>query len=683
MYKRSITGFIVIGMLIIHILLPILASAETGPESAPLNVGSARNGIVRVRLLSLGNPAALKLTFQGSYSVNGQRTLSGGTTATVNYNKSTGRLSLTAGGTTSDMGASLTLNRLDASGGVKIAQGREPGNLYPGNLQFTVKSSTLYVVAHVYMEDYLYGVLPYEMGNASGLEALKAQAVAARTYTLNAMSSAGSSLYDLVDTTADQMYNGTPAGNENCRRAVDETRGIAVKNGNEYTATYYTASNGGQTESVKNGWNVAGPDYLTVKDDPYDLSNPDARVLSVKVSADNPQSGKMGSLLNKKAATAFGTGASVFAVYAVTPHTPRFAYPSRLYTKLDCEVGYTLNGQSASGILTFDIFSELESALGMSINTAKNELWSVTHQDGQFIISARRYGHGIGMSQRGAMQMARMGYQYDQILGFYYPGCVRVQYTLNDAVIYPDEPQAQITPSPLPTSETTAWVNTESGSLNLRAAPNASAKVLCAIPRLASIPIYSQDGDWCQTAYQGHTGYVMRRYLSFGEIPQSNAVLSPTPAPTEAVWAARVTTENGSLNLRKSPQSNGKVLLTIPQNDQVIIQEMGDTWCKVVYDGIEGYVMTKFLTVLSAPTPAPASGLPLESMQALSTPVLARVNTPLSTLNLREGCSTDTRILLEIPKNEYVTVTALGDTWCAVTYNGSSGYCMMQYLEFI
>ncbi|MBR5111708.1 MAG: SpoIID/LytB domain-containing protein [Clostridia bacterium] len=667
MYKRAILWLIVIGMLIAHM---IPAGAESGLQSAPLNMGGAQGGVVRVRLSSLGNPASLKLTISGSYTVNGS-SLGSGTTVSVAFNRSSGQLSFTAGGATSNMGASFRLVR--QSGGVKIAQGREPGNLYPGDLQFTTQGGTLYVVAHVYIEDYLYGVLPYEMGNSSGLEALKAQAVAARTYTLNAMKNA-SSLYDLVDTTADQMYNGTPSGNENCRRAVDETRGVAVKNGNEYTATYYTASNGGQTETVKNAWNVSGPDYLAVKDDPYDLSNPDSRVNTVRVSASNPQSGKMGQLLNSKAAAAFGAGASVTSVYAVTPHTPKYAYPSRLYTKLDFEVGYTLNGETAAGILTFDIFGELESALGMSINTGKNELWSVAQSGDTFIISARRYGHGVGMSQRGAMQMARMGYTYDQILAFYYPGCVRVLYTLDQPLAPTDTPapQAQAL-SPV----ATAWVNTESGSLNLRSAPNGSAKVLCAIPQYESIPIYDRGETWCQTSYNGYQGYVMARFLSFGERSTAPAAKpAPTAAQPQNGLTAQVATEKGSLNLRSAPNSSAKVLCTIPQYDQVAVLDQGPDWCRVVYEGREGYAMTKFLTFAPSPTAF------TEAMRPLDVPVLARVNTPLSTLNLRAGCSTDTRILLEIPRNEYVTVTAVGDTWCAVTYRETAGYCMMQYLEF-
>ena len=692
MYKRGMTFLIVIGMLISHMAF-FTGFAETGPQSAPLNRGGTQSGIVRVRLSSLGNPSSLKLTVSGSYTVNGQ-TLGNGTTTTVNFNKSTGQLTLTVGGSVSNMGSSLRLVR--QSGGVKIAQGRVPGNVYPGDLQLTVKGATLYVVVYVYIEDYLYGVLPYEMGNASGLEALKAQAVAARTYTLNAMKSA-SSLYDLVDTTSDQVYNGTPSGNENCRRAVDETRGVAVKNGNDYTATYYTASNGGQTETVKNAWNVAGPDYLTIQDDPYDLSNPDAVVKAAKISASNPQSGKLGSLLNQKATEAFGSGASVTAVYAVTPHTPHYVYPSRLYTKMDFEVAYTLNGQSASGIVTFDIFSELESALGMSINTGKNELWSVTQNGDTFIIAARRYGHGVGMSQRGAMQMAKMGYTYDQILGFYYPGCVRVLYTL-DIPLEPTE-TPQPTPVPLPTetaaplpitppvhsSTVPAWVNTESGSLNLRSAPNGSAKVIRTIPQYAKIAVTEREVSWCKVVYSGSEGYVMTKYLSFAEIAEPPA--TPTTAPvfpaSEGGQIARVTTEKGSLNLRKEPKSNAKVLCTVPQNDQVVVIDGGETWSRVVYEGIQGYAMTKFLTIDTEPAhTSPPSSVPVEPMRALSMPVLARVNTPLSTLNLREGCSTDTRILLEIPRNEYATITAIGDTWCTVTYQEVSGYCMMQYLEF-
>lgn len=75
--------------------------------------------------------------------------------------------------------------------------------------------------------------------------------------------------------------------------------------------------------------------------------------------------------------------------------------------------------------VTCDIFDELESLLSMGIQSLDNELWSVSKSGSNFVLEARRYGHGMGMSQRGAMYMAKLGYTYDQILGFYYDGCKR------------------------------------------------------------------------------------------------------------------------------------------------------------------------------------------------------------------------------------------------------------------
>ena len=135
-----------------------------------------------------------------------------------------------------NMGGDFSLRRHSTSGvnGIMISAG--PGkrqSLIPETCPFkAVKQSggsyTLYVIAHVYIEDYLYGVVPYEMGNSSNVEALKAQAVAARTYTVRMMSRRASNRYDVVDTTSDQVYRGTPSGNANCVTAIDSTRGIVL-----------------------------------------------------------------------------------------------------------------------------------------------------------------------------------------------------------------------------------------------------------------------------------------------------------------------------------------------------------------------------------------------------------------------------------------------------------------------
>ena len=686
MYKRLLLLF-----LICALVFPYLpAKGDTAPASAPMTAGNTQNGMVRVRLSSLGNFSSLNLTILGSYSVSGSSawTLGGGTSATVKFNSATGRFTLVTGSSSTDMGASFRLCRhaFDGQNGVKIAQGRVPGNLYPGDFQFIARSSgsgyVPWVVVHVYMEDYLYGVLPYEMGDSSGMEALKAQAVAARTYTLRRMNESGSSLYDVVDTTADQVYSGTPSGSANCKAAVDLTKGIAAKNGASFTATYYTASNGGQTESIKNAWGTNGLDYLGVKDDPYDLANPDSRKASFTVNAYGTQSdSQVSSLLSRKAAALFGADAAVTAVTSVYPHTPKYTSPSRLYTKLTFDVLYTRNGQTMTGSMTFDIFNELESALSMNLTSGSIELWSVTQENGRFIVTARRYGHGIGMSQRGAMYMAQLGYTYDQILGFYYAGCTRVAYTLTrsilSAAVPGQESQQQVVTeqpvsleTPAPAASVQAQVTTQSGSLNLRASPNTSAKVLCTIPQYAIIPIYEQSASWCKTAYNGYSGYVMAAYLTFSGQP-----VSPTPVPETAETYARVTTQSGSLNLRASPSASAKVLRTIPQYETIPILEKGASWCKTVYSGDTGYVMTQFLTFSGSPAPAP-------TLAPQPSGVSARVTTPSGSLNLRESPNASARVLRTIPQDDMVAVLERGADWCRVAYDGTTGYVMTRYLSF-
>ncbi len=774
MYKRLLAILLICAM-IFPCATP--SKADTGPVSAPLAAGNTQNGMVRVRLSSLGDFSSLNLTVFGSYSISDAAalTLGGGASVTVKFNSASGRFTLVCNGASTDMGASFRLCRhaSDGQNGIKIAQGRVPGNLYPGDFQFIARNNNgsyvPWVIAHIYMEDYLYGVVPYEMGDSSGMEALKAQAVAARTYTLRRMSGAGSSLYDVVDTTADQVYSGTPSGSAQCKAAVDATKGIAVKNGSSFTATYYTASNGGQTEAIKNAWGTQGLDYLGVKDDPYDLANPDSRKVSFTVNAYGSQSdSRVASLLDRKAAALFGTGASVTAVTNLYAHTPKYAFPSRLYTKLTFDVLYTRNGQTMTGSMTFDIFNELETPLSMSLTSGSNELWSVTQDGGRFTVTARRYGHGIGMSQRGAMYMAQLGYTYDQILGFYYTGCTRVAYTLTRSILSPlvpgQESQEQVfteQPAPLetpaPDASLQAQVTTKSGSLNLRQSPNTSAKVLCTIPQYATIPIFEQGASWCKTAYNGFSGYVMTAYLTFSgqpaaytpmpgpaalyarvttksgslnlrespsasakvlrTIPQNETISilekgaswcktvyggdtgyvmtqfltflgssapivspTPTPRPIQPTGAsARVTTQSGSLNLRQSPNASAKVLRTIPQNDMVSVQERGAEWSKVAYDGTAGYVMTRYLTFSSTATPVPDSDIRLTPLDA---PISARIMPTSSTLNLRDGCSLSAQVLLEMPKYDMLLITALGDTWCAVLYEGRSGYCMTKYLEF-
>ena len=486
------------------------------------------DGMVRVYMSSLGSPTSLTLTVSGNYSLNSGTSLSSGDILYVSFNSSTGAITLTRNGTSYNMGTTFTVQRHSTTGsnGIKISQARKPDNLYPGDIQLKAVSLSgggykLYTIAHIYIEDYLYGVVPYEMGSSAPLEALKAQAVAARTYTVRMMNLRSSWSYDVVDTTGDQTYNGTPASTTSCNTAVDATKGIVLKYGSSYTATYYSASNGGQTESIKNAWGTSGYSYLGVKDDPFDYANTSSVVYTSTVYADATSSSNNSSLislLKTKAVSALAnagynattSNTTVKTISGISADTPMYDSPSRLYTKMDFTL--TVSTYNASNVyvtatttVTCDIFDELESMLSMSIQSLDNELWTVEDNGSSFELQARRYGHGLGMSQRGAMYMGQLGYTYDEILGFYYEDSVRVGCAFTNTILAEDSTEEiTTTEDPAETDEDTVrGTVTLSGDSEL-AVRNAK----------------SHHRDRADRAFQRHVGHgaCQRRYVVFGQV---------------------------------------------------------------------------------------------------------------------------------------------------------------------
>ena len=216
---------------------------------------TALSGTIRVCLTSMGQPQSLDIQLSGSYSIGDGAGIGVMPGMTLHAACSGSQLILTANGVEQARGRRVMLRRHAASGenGLYIRQARIPSNLYPCDLELIAAEEGIQAIAYLYIEDYLLGVLPYEMAEDFPQEALKAQAVAARTYALRKMS-AHSRLYDVVDTTADQVYCGTPAAGQACREAVNSTWGVVGLMDRALMPAYYTASNGGQTETTVHAW---------------------------------------------------------------------------------------------------------------------------------------------------------------------------------------------------------------------------------------------------------------------------------------------------------------------------------------------------------------------------------------------------------------------------------------------
>ena len=666
--------------------------------SAPLSTkASAMNGMVRVYLSSLGSPSRLDLTVVGNYSISTTgEFISSGSSLTVGFSSSTGAITLTHNGIKTNMGTSFSLRRHSASGtnGIKISQARESNNPYPGDLTFKAVSSgsgyTLYTIANIYIENYLYGVLPYEMGNSTNIEALKAQAVAARTYTVRMMQNRASGLYDVKDTTSDQVYRGTPSGNANCVAAVDATKGIVLMYGSSYITTYYSASNGGQTEIDRSGTAYA---YMKVKDDPFDYANPSSTVKKKTVYADltssmNP-SGLI-SLLKTKAVTklqsmgysATQSNTTLQTLKNVTAHTPKYASPSRLYTKMDFILtAATKNsaGSSATATVTVtcDIFDELESLLSMGIQSLDNELWSVSKSGSNFVLEARRYGHGMGMSQRGAMYMAKLGYTYDQILGFYYEGCKRVQHSFTNTILSADSSEEQVTveqPADLEEEDTSACKGTvklvsAGSSLAIRSAKSTTASLIGTAANGAIVDVLSNDGTWCFIRFGDLKGYVPANALSISGTPAGTE-----ETPTSIIGFATVTASD-FVNLREEGSMSARVVSTAPSGAVLTVFSQSGSWAKVQYNATVAYANTGYISAVT-------SAYPSETVSSGSATATVSTSDGTGSVNLRATASTGAQVLAQIPSGTQVTVSSDDGSWCVVSYQGMTGYVMSAYISY-
>ena len=745
------------------------------------------DGMVRVYLSSLGDPTELTLKPVGSYSINGDvnQNLQSEQNIQISYSTQTGNITLYANGTTQNMGDSFSLRRHSTSqnNGIYIHQALSNYNPYPGDISFTtVRQSNgqyrLYTIAHIFIEDYLLGVLPFEMGNNNHIEALKAQAIVARTYTIRMMEDKTQGLYDVVDTSSDQVYRGTPTGNENCKIAIHTTKGIVLKNDGMYTATYYSTSNGGQIESIKNAWGTNGYSYLSVKDDPFDFANSKSTVKSITLpfQLQNPSIPlAFSQLLTQKVILALqalgqnsnSSNTQLQTLLAIKPHTPKYASPSKLYTKMD----FTVLANSPTGTstitVTFDIFNELESLFNLSIQSNSNELWTVIKNNDSFTISARRFGHGIGMSQRGAMHMAKLGYTYDEIVGFYYHGCVRVQINFTNTildgnggtvteVVDPSElennsnqakgsvhfsnplssvaimnsksTQGQvliplengaivtvlfndgqwcfvkygkikgyiptelltITGTPTGKEENPSSVMgfakvTANVSVNLRKEPTTNSNILSSAPKDALLVVFNKNGSWAEVQYNALNAYVHSDYISSitQTLPTDNnfpPLTFATPAPTKKPTAthqrpsqvlmnAVVATESGWLNMREFPQVGSAVLATLSKGTRVSVYEKLSDWYGIEYNGKYGYVMRSFIVAEGEQTPTPS----------LSGP--AYVNTQSGWLNLRVSPEVGSKLVTTIPQYANLTVHSTQNNWSNVTYQNKSGYVMTMFLK--
>ncbi len=334
---------------------------------------------------------------------------------------------------------------------------RYGGNPYRDGIQLIADGNNkMMVLNYITMDHYLYGVLQGEMGQSAPLEALKAQAVAARSYAMTNLYVHKSYGFHVCTTTHCQVYKGYSWETEKTNRAVDETSGQILYSEGKPAAAYYHKNSGGYTQNSKDVWSSQLP-YLTAVKDEYSPDYPwtatmsfaqiqsrletcgydPGSVQSVSITARN-ESGAVSELtvagnkntvvLKKESVRTVLGGTSLkstqFSIAAAASNGTAGEGVSIHSASSSADSNQSLYLVSASGGTQSRKVEGLVVSNGSSKRTVSGAQSAATETvtNGSVTFTGKGYGHGIGMAQDSAMVMANKGMRYDEILKYFYTG---------------------------------------------------------------------------------------------------------------------------------------------------------------------------------------------------------------------------------------------------------------------
>jgi len=328
------------------------------------------------------------------------------------------------------------------------------GYSYYGDFQYRrISGDNLYVANILNIDDYVKGVIPSEMSPSFPKEALKAQAVCARTYAIANLNKHGAYGFDICSTAECQVYYGRNVATAFTDQCVDETSGMYLTYEGTLCTTYYYSCNGGASEDVENVWSTYIP-YLRGVVDPYEASVADrlsaynwtvtftGSELQEKLKAKGYSCGKivkfeilentaMGNVLKIR----FTDSAGKSFTFAKEKVRTLLGLRSCRYTvNNNAATSFYVNDSSSSvgsdlsslfGIGSGGIISALTSGSVYAITGSGtvSEVKVETAASDKFVLNGSGNGHNVGMSQWGAYAMAKnYGKTYIDILQFYYTG---------------------------------------------------------------------------------------------------------------------------------------------------------------------------------------------------------------------------------------------------------------------
>lgn len=264
---------------------------------------------------------------------------------------------------------------------------------YRGRTHLIPHKGGVTAINYVNLEEYLYSVIGAEMNGNWPQEALKAQAVAARSYALHKRQENTNNFYDLGNDQVWQVYQGIKTESQGTYAAVESTQGQVLTYNGQIILALFHSSSGGHTENVEDVWSNSLPYLRAVPD--FDQDAPVYQWTESFTQAElKQQISGVGNIIS-------------MTPQATTPHGSVI----------------TIKVLGDAGVKTFE-GTDITAALGLkstrfTVSPQKSEGQQIPNS---FQISGKGFGHAVGMSQWGAYNLARNGYNYQQILLYYYQG---------------------------------------------------------------------------------------------------------------------------------------------------------------------------------------------------------------------------------------------------------------------
>ncbi len=563
--------FVVTIIFILAFLLSTAASALAADEQS----------IVRVKL-SIGDPTEFSFFADGNYTVGTDGPGLERQLYTVKLEG--GTLNLYCGAERLASGASIKLVRHAATDGrnnfiwmynEQASDGTNKNFKYLGDMEFIIESGHITAVNHVYIEDYLIGVVPSEMENSSHVEALKSQAVASRSYAEFHLRP--SQPYDVYDSTRSQVYKGY---NEltNSKTAVEGTAKTVLTYEGKIIEGLFGASNGGWTDIPLHKWGSPDVPYFQITPDDFDAANPDSlfetiyfpavidgthtitpsdNIKDSDPNAANAEAYIKEMILQSKQIEKAGQSVATRDDFTLTGVTSLVMADGNF--DIDGDENHSLpggGGVCADRYVATGSFTVLVPATGatVSVTDLPIDLRYLDASNGVadyksffkgsltlfvvapvmtegtvsgYSISQKRFGHGIGLSQRGAQQRANstepIVNTFDKILGFYYPGTTLTVQTY--------EPPA-LTAASLPDYSNAKFKASDTVPLKVRSGTGTGYGILGTFPadaRMEIVQLNAGTGSgytWHKIFYGGQYGYVASNYVQPDTNPPSRTPIA-------------------------------------------------------------------------------------------------------------------------------------------------------------